>query len=273
MPRALGWPPRNWRGPPRGGTRRRRARAGSAGNCRPRGRARRGRGCSRSASGTGAVRKRRTSRRQATELGEFGLEVRVEPPRLEGGVRQILHRASVSCPPGIARLGRASQRKCDRRARASVAALDSPSKDGRPAGRPVERGRRGRRPTLRGPTSAARAKLFSPEYQAVARPLLHEVGKVSGEARRMGCGEQECVVDGSLLWSRKLARCFGLKSDCTTVTAKTVLDAILLSAPHPSPSATPSPLRGEGRAAPPRQSTGVSPSAPTAASTPVWTSN
>src|SRR5208283_2491959 len=37
------------------------------------------------------------------------------------------------------------------------------------------------------------------------RPLLHEVGKVSGEARRMGCGKQECVVEGSLLWSRKPA--------------------------------------------------------------------
>ena len=38
------------------------------------------------------------------------------------------------------------------------------------------------------------------------RPLLHEVGKslppgadpgVSGEARRMGCGKQECLVEGS----------------------------------------------------------------------------
>jgi len=58
---------------------------------------------------------------------------------------------------------------------------------------------------LRSPTSAARAKLLSLEYQAVARPLLHEVGKVSGEARRMGCGKQECVVDGSRLWSRKSA--------------------------------------------------------------------
>ena len=34
------------------------------------------------------------------------------------------------------------------------------------------------------PPSAARAKLFSLEYEAVARPLLHEVGKVSGEAER-----------------------------------------------------------------------------------------
>src|SRR5271165_3678049 len=43
---------------------------------------------------------------------------------------------------------------------------------------------RGQRPTgcthLRSLTSAARAKLG---YQVVARPLLHEVGKVSGEAR------------------------------------------------------------------------------------------
>src|SRR5271163_1332672 len=77
---------------------------------------------------------------------------------------------------------------------------------------------RGQRPTvcthLRSPTSAAGATLFSLEYQAVARPLLHEVGKslppgedpgVAGEARRMGCGMQECVVEGPLLWSRKPA--------------------------------------------------------------------
>ncbi len=50
--------------------------------------------------------------------------------------------------------------------------------------------------------SAARAQVVSLEYQVVARLLLHEVGKslppgedpgVSGEARRMGCGKQECV--------------------------------------------------------------------------------
>ena len=39
----------------------------------------------------------------------------------------------------------------------------------------------------------------------VVRALLHEVGKVSGEARRMGCGKQDCVVEGSLLSSRKPA--------------------------------------------------------------------
>ena len=46
---------------------------------------------------------------------------------------------------------------------------------------------------------------FSLGYQAAGRRLLHEVGKVAGEARRMGCGKQEWVAEGSLLRSCKPA--------------------------------------------------------------------
>ena len=61
-------------------------------------------------------------------------------------------------------------------------------------------------------------------------PLLHEVGMslppgedpgVSGEARRMGCGKQECVVEGLLRWSCRPA---GLEPAAT---------------PHPALRATP----------------------------------
>jgi hypothetical protein len=53
------------------------------------------------------------------------------------------------------------------------------------------------------PNRSIPPRLRSPT-KAVARPSPRS-WKVSGEARRMGWGKQECIVEGSLLWSREPA--------------------------------------------------------------------
>ncbi len=58
---------------------------------------------------------------------------------------------------------------------------------------------------LRIPRAPRSGSCFLSNISWLRAPLLHEAGKVAGEARRMGCGKQECVVEGSRLWSCKPA--------------------------------------------------------------------